>query len=594
MSGDGARQVDAIGWALPGGWRRAADGLAGTHPRLSVSLRALDQAVGAEPCALAMAQLAAHMQLVVADPPGSRARIEALPPSDQARLIVRVMAGAAASRSNALVEACALLDAAAAEARRRAVEPLLAWAQAERGRAHAVAGDGVLGLACLSEAAALSHRLGMTLLEVTALTNLGIVHAQANEAEAYARHTRAALAISRRIEDPQGLAHGLCNLGGALIELGEVDEAARCYAEALPLAEASGWRYVHALAQAGLGAVHYARGDLAAGRAAYAASEGALQALDQPYQVVRQALLEAGYLSEARRYEAALERCAVGLLVAQEGGLSWLVAQAQEQRAGCLMALGDAPGAVAALQDCVGRLRSDADTRIAKAEARSRGASEALAAFKRAQDDRARSVELEAQRAALQAALQAQRRLRAELERTLREDALTGIGNRRVLEEKLTWAVQTAIRVPRPLSLLMLDLDHFKAINDTWGHSVGDEVLVAVAARLAGRVRVSDVLVRWGGEEFCVLLPDTDATGARRLADDLLAVVRAQPVLSSAGPIALTVSVGIAVAPPVALDADGVFRAADSAVFAAKRAGRDQAVLWAGPEAAEGSAGEPG
>lgn len=104
-----------------------------------------------------------------------------------------------------------------------------------------------------------------------------------------------------------------------------------------------------------------------------------------------------------------------------------------------------------------------------------------------------------------------------ELDRQARSDPLTGLLNRRGFDAQMNHDLALARRSGRPLSIITVDVDHFKRINDTHGHDVGDQVLQRLAATLATRLRQSDVVARLGGEEFAVLLPDTDLEGARTL-----------------------------------------------------------------------------
>ena len=153
-------------------------------------------------------------------------------------------------------------------------------------------------------------------------------------------------------------------------------------------------------------------------------------------------------------------------------------------------------------------------------------------------------------------------------------DALTGLPNRRALDETLLRMLAQAGRSFDPLSAILLDLDHFKLINDTYGHDRGDEVLAAFAARLREVLRSSDFAGRSGGEEFVLFLPDTDRTGAVRLAEKVRAGMRELRV--SGVERAVTASFGIACFPDDAVDAASLMRRADRALYAAKRAGRDR------------------
>ncbi|GAA2706191.1 diguanylate cyclase [Micromonospora olivasterospora] len=169
-------------------------------------------------------------------------------------------------------------------------------------------------------------------------------------------------------------------------------------------------------------------------------------------------------------------------------------------------------------------------------------------------------------------------RVHEEAQRLSLTDPLTGLWNYRYLRESIRREVERASRFGRMLSVLALDLDRFKAINDTWGHAAGDAVLAEFARRVRGEIREVDLAFRQGGEEFVVLLPETDARGATIVAERLGAAVRDAPVtLDNPDGVAITVtvSVGIAVYPDHATTGQRVLDAADEALYAAKAAGRD-------------------
>ncbi len=176
------------------------------------------------------------------------------------------------------------------------------------------------------------------------------------------------------------------------------------------------------------------------------------------------------------------------------------------------------------------------------------------------------------------------------LEATMRLDPLTRIANRRALDEQVAAHWQRAMRSQGALSLLMVDVDHFKPYNDHYGHVEGDACLQRVARALSGVVaRPDDLVARYGGEEFAVLLPDTNALQASALAQKICAAVRALDIAHahSATAACVTVSVGVACAYPVfsaaagpdAAPAQGLFEQADIALYQAKQRGRNRAML---------------
>ncbi|WP_442791652.1 diguanylate cyclase [Micromonospora sp. NBC_01813] len=175
-------------------------------------------------------------------------------------------------------------------------------------------------------------------------------------------------------------------------------------------------------------------------------------------------------------------------------------------------------------------------------------------------------------------------RMHKEAERLSVTDPLTGLWNYRHLRESIHREIERAARFGRMLAVLALDLDRFKDINDTYGHAAGDTVLVEFARRVRAEIREVDLAFRQGGEEFVVLLPETDERGAAIVAERLCAAVRDSPIrvephLGSGrrapATVSVTVSIGMAVYPDHAIGGEEVLDAADDALYAAKAAGRD-------------------
>jgi len=169
-------------------------------------------------------------------------------------------------------------------------------------------------------------------------------------------------------------------------------------------------------------------------------------------------------------------------------------------------------------------------------------------------------------------------RLLRELEAMSRTDPLTGALNRRAFDESLRREVSRARRYDFPLAIMMIDIDHFKLINDAHGHLVGDEVLKAFV-RIAGEaLRDSDALHRYGGEEFAALLPHCTIEGALLAAERLVATVAATPLRVGRETQAITVSAGVAAAQGRDLDRLDLLALADAAVYKAKQDGRNRAL----------------
>lgn len=160
-------------------------------------------------------------------------------------------------------------------------------------------------------------------------------------------------------------------------------------------------------------------------------------------------------------------------------------------------------------------------------------------------------------------------------------DPLTGLNNRRFLESHLPLVIERAKTDSKPLSVLIADIDHFKRINDGWGHDAGDRVLREFATRLKDSLRASDLACRFGGEEFVVLMPEADARTAEIIAERLRSLVADTPFDIAGEKISVTVSAGIAVLDATSDDWETMLKRADRGLYAAKRNGRNQVVALA-------------
>jgi len=165
-------------------------------------------------------------------------------------------------------------------------------------------------------------------------------------------------------------------------------------------------------------------------------------------------------------------------------------------------------------------------------------------------------------------------------------DGLTGLTNHRAFRERLGQVHDLAERTGQKFALILTDIDHFKKVNDTYGHPVGDAVLKRVAAVFAGRARKVDVVARYGGEEFVFVLPDTDGEGAELFANKLREEVAAQIMSSEQGPFQVTISMGVAEYPQDCREPGELIERADQALYRCKRGGRNCVVRWSRTPAA--------
>jgi diguanylate cyclase (GGDEF)-like protein len=175
----------------------------------------------------------------------------------------------------------------------------------------------------------------------------------------------------------------------------------------------------------------------------------------------------------------------------------------------------------------------------------------------------------------LRAQLEANQQLQVQLYEQAVHDALTGLFNRRYLEEALERLLVRAAHDYTPLSILMLDVDHFKQFNDSYGHKAGDLILRALGQLLRTYTRPSDVACRYGGEEFIVIMPDAPLEVAVVRADELRQLFADLEVQYGGTSLSATITIGVATFPNHGTDSDTLLHAADQALYAAKAAGRD-------------------
>ena len=165
-------------------------------------------------------------------------------------------------------------------------------------------------------------------------------------------------------------------------------------------------------------------------------------------------------------------------------------------------------------------------------------------------------------------------RSQSQLEQAALEDPLTGLPNRRSLKNHFAMCEATARRKNRPFTVMVIDLDHFKQINDYWGHDAGDAVLIETAHRLRSAIRQCDVVARMGGDEFMLLLPETNERADVESVCERLSSILANPIVVKNITIRTAASVGIAMFPVDAESWQTIYKAADLALYQAKRSGR--------------------
>jgi diguanylate cyclase (GGDEF)-like protein len=178
----------------------------------------------------------------------------------------------------------------------------------------------------------------------------------------------------------------------------------------------------------------------------------------------------------------------------------------------------------------------------------------------------------------LQHEVEERTRAQEALAEAARTDSLTGLLNRRAMSEHMEYQMGRVIRHKRPFCLLLGDLDHFKTVNDRYGHAEGDKVLIQVAGLLRSSVRQEDLVARWGGEEFLLLLPDTDLGRGRILAEKIRAAILDHEFTCGGEPCQVTMSIGLTEYDGV-IEVDMCLLGADKALYLAKEQGRNSVVV---------------
>jgi diguanylate cyclase (GGDEF)-like protein len=452
------------------------------------------------------------------------------------------------------------------------------------GNVHYQIGEYARALESYREAERIKREIGDVRGLSQCVNNIGNIHGRLGDfAQALEAHRRA-LELKRGTGDRQGEAIALVNVGSSHEAMGDFDAALEHYTAGLEHARRVGERWVEADALRNLGDVHRKRGDTDRALACYAASRDTAAA--SGVRVVEvEALIGMGTtLNGLGAGDSALEPLTRALAVAEQTGSRRLVYSSHRALSEAYEAVGDAP---AALRHFKAYHQVEDEVFSAELEWRLKSIlvqAEIEATQREAGLLREKNDELTGANHALRAADEEKARLVAqlreqaeELDRLSREDSLTGLSNRRHVAERLALEWERARRFGRDLSVVLADLDHFKTVNDRFSHAVGDEVLRAVGGLLRESTRQLDVVGRWGGEEFVLILVETSPDRAARFCEKLRAKIEAYDWVAIHPELSVTISMGVAgnvgIQSPEALLA-----AADARLYQAKREGRNRVI----------------
>lgn len=415
-------------------------------------------------------------------------------------------------------------------------------------------------------------------LEIShAVNNVGNVHGELGDyARALEYHTRAA-ALKQRLGDDRGYAIALANVGRTHKIQADHGPALDCFKQALAVARKLGDRSIEARVLHEIADLYLVSGNPVAALGFFLESVEVARASDRRYTEVDSRIgIGKALVALCRAGEAAGE-LEQALALAQRIDSQWLIYEAHLALSAAYEAQGDTAKALEHFREyhCV-----KDEVFSAKSERRIQAVlvkAEVERSEREAELLRTKNDELSAANEEKARLLEVLRRQAEELERLSREDALTGLFNRRHVDAALALEWERARRFGRDLTVAMADIDHFKAVNDRFSHAVGDEVLRRVAEILRAGTRAVDVVGRWGGEEFVLLLVETPPKRAAGLCEKLRAAVEAHDWSAVAPGLAVTLSLGVAGSGEAA-DPAALLAAADARLYQAKRAGRNRVV----------------
>lgn len=438
-----------------------------------------------------------------------------------------------------------------------------------------------------------AERHGSPYLLARAHRELAIFYRQVGDVSAALTHAVQCVAHLTEDTGPVIRARHLLSLAVVLDENGSADEADRRFREALALATAVGDRELTLYILNNMAYTAYENDDEPGARTLIEQMRDVQSRFSRPF--------SANELDTISRVEMMTRRYAAveaTLSPVLQDGPAALIDNEGDALAECLLTLAEArrrDGRLDAAQAALdAALRMSGDRGLHAIHARAREEQAALHAaagnFRDAYEEHRafhaeanalHSAQREARARALQAVFEAAeaRRATEHFREMAHRDALTGLHNRRFVNERLPALIDDAARRHAPISVAIVDLDHFKRVNDTLSHSTGDAVLQVIAKLLTEAAPGNAIAARMGGEEFLLIFPDTGAAEAAQRCDALRLRVRAHPWAPITGALPVTTSIGVTTAPDGRATPSALLSQADRNLYAAKRSGRDRVVV---------------
>ena len=450
------------------------------------------------------------------------------------------------------------------------------------GSAHYSLCDYSAALDSYLEAQRLAEAVGDDALDGKALMGLGVTLGEMNRLAEAVDYLLRSQALCHKAGDTAAELQAACNIGACYVEMGRHDAALTVHAHVARTARTLGNHSLEAQARNNQGESLHAQGRLTEAEREFRAAITIIHQAGNPSTEAEFLRRFGMLLTDRGRPEAAREALTQAVALAEQAGARKVLAEAHEALARVCAEAGEFAAAYAHHQ-AFHRIERDvfseeADRRTQTILARH----DADAARLETEQHREQNVELEAINSALQHADAENKRLLTELraqaevlERLAAEDSLTSLPNRRSLDESLGRQFALAGRQGSPLCVALLDVDHFKQVNDGFSHQVGDVVLQTVAGLIRRACRASDFVGRWGGEEFALVFPDTEEAGARVVCEAVRVAIEAHPWAEMQPGLAVTASLGVA-ARGGAPTRERLLAQADARLYEAKHAGRNR------------------